>query len=316
VGDSPRPAILPYSLIVGQELLRRALEVSYVVPRIGGVLASGERGTAKSTIVRAFALMMFKRLPVTLPINATDDRLVGGWQIDALMRAEAKPLPGLLEQAGAEGGGTLYIDEVNLLDDHLVNLILDVASTGVLSVQRDGFDVQKEVKFQLIGTMNPDEGGLRPQLLDRFGLVVTVSSEQKQSDRREIVQRVLRFEEDFERGESAWLRAAYAKDEARCRHLKEARRRLPDVQLPDRIVDVCTGLAEAFGVIGHRGELVMIHAARGLAAIKKRRQATLDDVRDVAPLALAHRRPLANGVLDARWTDEDSDLLAAFLQKA
>ena len=141
-------------------------------------------------------MMTLGRLPVTLPINATDDRVLGGWRIDALMRAEAVRLPGLLEQAGSDGEGILYVDEVNLLDDHLVNLILDVSSTGVLTVQRDGFDEQKIVRFRLVGTMNPDEGGLRPQLLDRFGLVVPIRSAAGIEARREIVRTVLRFDHE------------------------------------------------------------------------------------------------------------------------
>lgn len=127
--------LLPYSYVLGQDTLRRALEIAYVAPSVGGVLVSGERGTAKSTTVRAFARMMYGELPVTLPINATDDRVVGGWRIDALMAGRTEPQPGLLEHANEQG--VLYIDEVNLLDDHIVNLILDVVSTGLLAVQRE-----------------------------------------------------------------------------------------------------------------------------------------------------------------------------------
>ena len=122
--------LLPYSYVLGQDALRRDLEIAYVVPSAGGVLISGERGTAKSTTVRAFARMMYGELPVTLPINATDDRVVGGWRIDALMAGRTEPQPGLLEQASRQG--VLYVDEVNLLDDHIVNLILDVVSTGAV----------------------------------------------------------------------------------------------------------------------------------------------------------------------------------------
>src|SRR5262245_20775657 len=165
----PEPAIrlLPYARIVGQEQLKLALELAYVAPRIGGVLVSGHRGTAKSTAVRAFAQMVSGELPVTLPINATEDRVVGGWKIESLLKAKGKPEvnPGLLEVAN---GRLLYVDEVNLLDDHIVNLILDVASTGVLDVQREGFSRNVETRFTLVGTMNPEEGILRPQLLDRF----------------------------------------------------------------------------------------------------------------------------------------------------
>ena len=172
--DKKWVTLLPYSLIVGHETLKRALECTYIAPRIGGVLIRGDRGTGKSTGVRAFARMINGELPVTLPINATDDRVVGGWKIDELMlNRRPVPQPGLLEQAGEMG--MLYIDEVNLLDDHIVNLILDVASTGHLSVQYESQDAQKRLSFALVGTMNPEEGLLRPQLLDRFGLIVDVA---------------------------------------------------------------------------------------------------------------------------------------------
>jgi hypothetical protein len=157
---SPKLAkILPYTLIVGQERVKLALELAYIAPRIGGVLLSGQRGTAKSTAVRAFTRMMYDKLPVTLPINATEDRVVGGWRIDKLMQSKPEPQPGLLKDADES---LLYIDEVNLLDDHIVNIILDVTSTGVLEVQRDG------------------QNELHPRLrfdLSRFGLIFTQREE-------------------------------------------------------------------------------------------------------------------------------------------
>jgi magnesium chelatase subunit I len=160
--------LLPYNYVVGQDKLKQMLSIAYVMgSSVGGVLVSGERGTAKSTIVRSFARMMYGGLPTTLPINATDDRVMGGWDIEALMKGNPEPMPGLLKQANKTG--MLYIDEVNLLDDHIVNLILDVVSTGVLVVERDGINDQEEdVSFMLVGTMNPDEGSLRPQMLDRL----------------------------------------------------------------------------------------------------------------------------------------------------
>ena len=130
--------IMPFSMIVGQDQIKRALELAFIAPRIGGVLLSGRRGTGKSTAVRAFARMVSDRLPVTLPINATEDRVVGGWEVEALLsKGEGKRQPGLLDKAN---GGILYVDEVNLLDDHIVNIILDVTSTGLLTVQREAID--------------------------------------------------------------------------------------------------------------------------------------------------------------------------------
>ncbi|RBM16858.1 AAA family ATPase [Streptomyces sp. PT12] len=171
--------ILPYSLLVGHRELRTALEIAYVNEAVGGVLATGQRGTAKTTTVRAFTMMTVGRLPVTLPIGATDDRVLGGWQIKKLMRGAAEPEDGLLVEAAKSPARMLYVDEINLLDDYLVNIILDVVSTGVLSVQREGrAEELHDVNFALVGTMNPDEGGLRPQLLDRFGLVADVLPEE------------------------------------------------------------------------------------------------------------------------------------------
>ena len=189
--QADRVTLLPYSLIVGQEQPKQALELSYVAPRIGGVLIRGDRGTGKSTAVRSFAQMVYGKLPVTLPINATDDRVVGGWAIDQLM-VKRTPVrqPGLLEEANKS---VLYIDEVNLLEDHIVNLILDVASTGQLSVQYESQDENRQISFVLVGTMNPEEGFLRPQLLDRFGLMVDVAAQADQ--RAEILRTVLAFDE-------------------------------------------------------------------------------------------------------------------------
>src|ERR1044071_4339957 len=167
--------VMPYSMMIGQKQLKLALELTYIAPRIGGVLLSGQRGTGKSTVVRAFSKMMYGELPVTIPINATEDRVVGGWEMNELFKANLVPQKGLLQEAD---GKMLYIDEVNLLDDHIVNIILDVTSTGILVIEREGQDAKGiDVKFTLVGTMNPSEGGLRPQLLDRFGLMVDVMTE-------------------------------------------------------------------------------------------------------------------------------------------
>ncbi|WP_405150555.1 AAA family ATPase [Sphaerisporangium sp. NBC_01403] len=304
--------LLPYSYVVGQDALRRALEISYVMPPVGGVLISGERGTAKSTIVRAFARMMYGELPVTLPMNVTDDRVIGGWRIDALMAGKTEPQPGLLEQAG--GQGMLYIDEVNLLDDHIVNLILDVVSTGLLAVQREGLD-QPEIalSFTLVGTMNPEEGTLRPQLLDRFGLLVPVSAELDPLVRREILRTVLRFEEERVRPASAWLDRGAALDRERRDTLKAAREAVADVRLSDDALSLCSRIAAEFQVAGHRGEIVMAQAARATAALAGRSELTPQDVRAVAPQAIAHRRREAAYGEGLEWTAKDEERLAGLL---
>ncbi|MGW5416925.1 AAA family ATPase [Actinomadura geliboluensis] len=306
------PRILPYSLLVGQERLCRCLEIAFVSPQVGGVLITGERGTAKSTAVRSFSLMAHGRLPVTLPINATDDRVLGGWRVEALLEGRHERQPGLLEQAGQ--AGLLYVDEVNLLDDYLVNIILDVASTGVLEVQREGLDRSlTAVTFTLAGTMNPEEGGLRPQLLDRFGLLVPVTAESAPQQRRLILDTVLRFEAESAAGRSGWLAEAEAADTERRELLLRARAACPGVDLPENIRDLCARIAGEFRLAGHRGELNLCHGAQAVAALDGRDQAVPEDVRVVAPHALVHRIPDAAYGDDISWTDKDQERLDALI---
>lgn len=313
IDDSPIH-ILPYTYIVGQELLKLALELAYIAPRIEGVLISGERGTGKSTIVRAFSEMMYGDLPVTIPINATEDRVVGGWQIDELMRANPKPQKGLLEEAD---GKLLYIDEVNLLDDHIVNIILDVTSTGVLVTQREGLDQQRQVSFTLVGTMNPEEGSLRPQLLDRFGLMVRVGAELDQEKRRQVLRTVLAFDEalfHLRNGQKDTFFAGAAKEVADYKaRLEKARQNLYAVDVSEDIAQVCIMLASEFKVEGHRGDYVMALAARAYAALSGDTHVTLDHLRVVAPLALQHRRSEAQDLNRVLWGEEESRRLAEFL---
>ncbi|NET62763.1 MAG: AAA domain-containing protein [Symploca sp. SIO2E6] len=302
--EKPEIQILPYTKIVGQEQIKLALELAYIAPRIGGILLNGERGTGKSTAVRAFAQMMYDSLPVTLPINATEDRVVGGWQIDELMKSKPVPQPGLLEEAN---GSLLYIDEVNLLDDHIVNMILDVTSTGVLVIQREGQSEQKPVSFTLVGTMNPEEGGLRPQLLDRFGLMVSVKTEKNEDQRTKILDTVLGFDKALSR-----LRAGQSSDyikevkhgENECKKkINAAKDNFYNVDIHPDIVIKCVKLAKDFEVEGNRGDYIIALAACAYAARKGEQDVAKEHVAAVAPLALQHRRP---GALQSNpWTDED-----------
>ncbi|WP_445214795.1 AAA family ATPase [Brasilonema sp. UFV-L1] len=306
VNETTTIQILPYTLIVGQQQIKLALELAYIAPRIGGVLLSGQRGTGKSTAVRAFAQMMYERFPVTLPINATEDRVVGGWRIDELMQSKAVPQKGLLEEAN---GGLLYIDEVNLLDDHIVNIILDVTSTGVLVVQREGQSFQKPVSFTLVGTMNPEEGGLRPQLLDRFGLMVSVEAEQNEAERTMILQTVLEFDEavsQLKAGEtSAYINEALEKDKKRKALLEKARQNFYNVKVPVNVARNCVKLAMEFKAEGNRGDYIIALAARAYAALVDAKQVTNDHVAEVARLALQHRRPEVLQSNQMPWSDED-----------
>ena len=303
--------LLPYTKVVGQKTLCWVLEVAYVMgSSVGGVLLSGERGTAKSTIVRSFATMMYEKLPVTLPINATDDRVMGGWEIDTLMAGNPEWKKGLLQQAGDTG--MLYIDEVNLLDDHIINLILDVASTGVLVVEREGIDDwQVDVSFTLVGTMNPDEGPLRPQLLDRFGLFVPVTAETDPEQRRKILFNVLKFDIEREKERSDWLDQGRLDDRQERAKLERARKASVAIEPTDdpALLDICASVAERFDVVGHRAEIVMARAACAAAAIADREAVTLEDVARVAPYAVMHRRRDYAYTDGFKWSEEDADRL-------
>ncbi|MEU1432613.1 AAA family ATPase [Streptomyces sp. NPDC005786] len=302
----PPVPILPYSRVVGQEELKLALELNFIAPGIGGVLIAGQRGTAKSTVVRAFALMTGGRLPVTLPINATDDRVLGGWELDALMRGEPKRQAGLIEEAHDKG--LLYVDEVNLLDDHIVNIILDVVSTGVLSVQREGIDTQTHVSFGLVGTMNPEEGSLRAQLLDRFGLMVT-AAELDIEERHRMITTVLTFEEERDVPDSAWMRAAEEENQQLRDGLLAARERLTTVRLEADISRLCAAAAARTGAVGQRGDLLVAKAARALAARDGARRVKPRHVRRVLPLALRHRRPDSVHGSELTWGQDDEAAL-------
>ncbi|MEH1945187.1 MAG: AAA family ATPase [Nostoc sp.] len=305
--------IMPYSLIVGQEQLKLALELAYIAPRLGGVLISGQRGTGKSTAVRAFSMMMYGDLPVTLPINATEDRVVGGLDVDKLMQSDAKWKDGLLVEAK---GKLLYVDEVNLLDDHIVNIILDVTSTGKLEVQRDGQSIRDDVFFTLVGTMNPEEGGLRPQLLDRFGLMVNVTTATTKEERLAILENVLKFEDEWARqketGNSKFLEQAEAANARKFGELKQAKEKFRDVNL-EKALKQCVALAEVFQVEGNRGERVLAMAARAYAALHNRAEVTNQDLKVIAPLAFQHRRLGMEQSQETTWGKQDEAKLEQVL---
>jgi magnesium chelatase subunit D len=315
----PAPSLYPFSAIVGQDDLKLALLVNAVSPEVGGVLVRGEKGTAKSTAVRALA----KLLPsievvsgcpyycdplgpnpecpagphpvgapaqtrpvrlVELPVGASTDRLAGTLDIEKALSQGRKAFePGLLAAAHR---GILYVDEVNLLSDHLVDLLLDVAAMGVNHVEREGVSVRHPSRFILVGTMNPEEGELRPQLLDRFGVTVEVSGNPDPTDRVEVVRRRLRYEADPEEFHREW-----SKEDAKlATSVESARRRLPGVGLDEEILFGISTLCADLGVDGLRGDLVTARTARALAAWDARDEVALEDVKRAALLALAHRR--------------------------
>ncbi|MFT4087742.1 MAG: AAA family ATPase [Gordonia sp. (in: high G+C Gram-positive bacteria)] len=280
-------ARFPFTAVVGQDELKRALLLCSVDPQIGGVLAMGDRGTAKSTLVRSLsAVLALAGAPcpvVDLPLGATEDRVVGALDVEAMLRDGSTEFrPGLLSDAH---GGFLYIDEVNLLDDFLVDLLLDVAASGVNVVERDGVSHSHPARFVLVGSGNPEEGRLRPQLEDRFGLSTVVRTIRDVEMRSAIVRQRMRFDADPEA-----FCARYHDAQARlAERLQLARDRLEAVEIGDDLVAAAVRLCVELGVIGHRGEVVVIRAARAAAALNGRPAASGADLAAAAVPALAHR---------------------------
>ncbi|MFD0014889.1 putative cobaltochelatase [[Kitasatospora] papulosa] len=321
----------PFTALVGQDDLRLGLLLNAVSPAVGGVLVRGEKGTAKSTAVRALAALMpevavvagcrFSCDPgapdpacpdgpheagtgvsraartVELPVGASEDRLVGALDIERALSEGVKAFePGLLADAHR---GILYVDEVNLLHDHLVDLLLDAAAMGASYVEREGVSVRHAARFLLVGTMNPEEGELRPQLLDRFGLTVEVAASRETDLRVEVVRRRLAYDDD-----PAGFAARWADEEAALRErIVSARALLPRVVLGDGVLRQIAATCAAFEVDGMRADIVMARTATALAAWAGREEVVSDDVRQAALLALPHRR--RRNPFDAPGLDED-----------
>lgn len=308
------PAGFPFSAIVGQDRLRLALILCAVHPGIGGVLVRGEKGTAKSTVVRALTALLPEvgegrraRL-VELPVGATEDRVVGSIDLEKVLRdGERAFQPGLLADAHQ---GVLYVDEVNLLHDHLVDVLLDAAAMGRVHVERDGVSHSHPARFVLVGTMNPEEGELRPQLLDRFGLAVDVAASRDVDVRMQVVRRRL----DYERDPDGFA-ARFAEEDAALAHrIAEARAAVDGVALPDselrRVASVCA----SFDVEGMRADLVLARTATAHAAWRGADAVAEEDVRIAAELTLPHRRrrdPFDEPGLDPQQLDDAMDQAAA-----
>ena len=311
----------PFSAIVGQDEMKLAILVAAIDPSIGGVLVFGDRGTGKSTAVRALAALLPKMravigcryacdpadagvgcadcptlrgkapvkshlipVPVVdLPLGATEDRVVGALDLERALSQGVKAFePGLLARANR---GFLYIDEVNLLEDHLVDLLIDVAASGENVVEREGLSVRHPARFVLVGSGNPEEGELRPQLLDRFGLSVEVATPTELADRVEVVRRRDAFERDPAAFTAQWIK----EDERTRKRIVAGRNRLDKIDIPDAARERAAQLCMALGTDGLRGDLTLIRAARALAALQGDAGVTDAHLRRVAAPALRHR---------------------------
>ncbi|WP_213881402.1 AAA family ATPase [Pseudomonas sp. dw_358] len=281
-------AHFPLAAVVGADALKLALCLTAVDPKIGGVLIEGPRGMAKSTLARGLADLLPSGQFVTLPLGASEERVTGSLDLDAALgQGRAQFSPGVLAKAD---GGVLYVDEVNLLPDHLVDLLLDVAASGVNRVERDGLSHSHPARFVLIGTMNPEEGELRPQLLDRFGLNVALDHQPAPAERSQIIRRRLDFDTDPEAFAVQWQTAQEQLRE-RC---QAARLKLASIALDDQALEQITQRCFAAGVDGLRADLVWLRAARAHAAWRGAGRIEAEDIEAVADFALRHRRRQAS----------------------
>lgn len=326
--------VYPFTAIVGQEAMKEALILNVIYPSIGGVLIRGEKGTAKSTAVRALAALLPPRVVVKgctfgcavadeehlcpdcrerlargeepggetipmrvveLPLSSTEDRVAGTLDLEhALKKGQKKFEPGVLAHAN---GNILYVDEVNLLDDHLVDLLLDAAAMGVNFVEREGVSYSHPARFVLVGTMNPEEGDLRPQLLDRFGLTVDVAGEHDVDQRKEVIKRRLAFDADSEN----FIKRYDEQQQALARRIVKAREKLPYIVPDEETLDMAVEIALHLGVDGHRADLTIVKAAVAEAAFEGKDRVEFDHILRAARLALPHRmrrRPFEEGNLD------------------
>lgn len=308
----------PFTAIVGQEKMKLALILNLINPALGGVLIRGEKGTAKSTAVRGLSDLMeqidviegcafhcrpgsgnlcaacrekkasYKTVPYTrrvveLPVSSTEDRVVGSLNMEqAIKQGEKVFEPGLLAQAN---GNILYVDEINLLDDHIVDVLLDSAAMGVNTVEREGISYSHPAKFVLVGTMNPEEGDLRPQLLDRFGLVVEIRGEQDLEMRSQLIARRM----DYEKDPAAFCRQWEPEQQVLRNRVTNAQKRLNDVLIPESLYQDAAKTGVALQVDGHRADITLLKAACTLAAFEGDTEARREHLIRVAPMVLAHR---------------------------
>jgi magnesium chelatase subunit I len=333
-----RKGTFPFTAIIGQEDMKKALILNVVNPRLGGVLIQGEKGTAKSTTVRALAELLPPRqcivgcrfhddpndktnwcdechekydsaepeielLPMRvteLPVSATEDRVVGTLDIEAAIREGKRSFePGILAEANRN---ILYVDEINLLDDHVVDVLLDSAAMGINTVEREGISYSHPARFSLVGTMNPEEGDIRPQLLDRFALSVYITGEKDLDKRAEVIKRRLEYEDDPEAFNAKWA----AEQEKEVHRIERAIKLLPQVTVTNDILRMAAEISITLGVEGHRADITLIKTAETIAAVDGHTEVTKEDLRTAARLVLPHRmrrRPFEEQKLE--WENVD-----------
>ena len=338
-----RKAVFPFTAIVGQDDMKLSLILNVINPALGGVLIKGEKGTAKSTAVRALAELLpamesvhgcrfhcdphetnhlcdncanllkaknnlpvesVKMRVVELPVNATEDRVVGTLDIEhAIKKGEKKFDPGILAQANRN---ILYVDEINLLDDHIVDVLLDSAAMGINTIEREGISYSHPAQFSLVGTMNPEEGDIRPQLLDRFALSVKVAGEQNPEKRAEIVKRRLAYEADSEKFIADWKE----EQEKEVGRIEQAIKLLPRVMVSDSLLLLAAKISILLGVDGHRADITLIKTAETIAAVEVRTAVNRADLKAASRMVLPHRmhrRPFEEQTLNWEQVDQVID---------
>ena len=276
----------PFSAVIGQEQLKTALLLIAIDPKIGGILISGTRGSAKSTLARGLAGLLNQQMVpfVNLPLGVSEDRLLGSLNLEKVLAdGSVEFIQGLLAQAH---GGILYVDEINLLPSHIVDLLLDVSASGINYLERDGISHQHPAEFLLVGTMNPDEGELRPQLLDRFGFCAELNDQPSSDERMQIVQQRLAFDQDPE----AFLQQCQTDQKALQLKIQTAQRQLSNINLSSEIQMEIANRCQAANVEGVRADLALYRAARAYAALQNKLHVSTGDIDVVEDFVLLHRK--------------------------
>lgn len=290
----------PFSAIVGQEKLKKALLINLVNPLVGGLLISGEKGTGKSTIVRGIKNLVPGIKVIELPLNTTEDRLIGAIDIEkAILNGERDINNSILMEAHEN---ILYVDEVNLLNENIINSLLEVWGSGICKVEREGISLKYVSDFILIGTMNPEEGGIRPQFLDRFGLYVDIVGSEDLDERVEIIKRRIEYEEN----PALFIEKWKEKEEEILVQIEKAKEKISNIEVSENIIKLASQISMEGNCSGHRAEIIMVEAAKAIAALDGRENIKIEDLKEAAELALPHRiRELPPNIMEEQEEDEE-----------